>query len=50
MRILIAPSSSYADPSATSLWASSFARSITSSWKVVSPSQSIPSHSSERWI
>ena len=44
MRKRIAPSSSYALPSATSCCASSRQRSIASSWKVTGPSQSIPSH------
>ena len=50
MRMRIAPSSSYAVPSATSLAASSCARSRRSSWNVVSPSQSMPSQRSERSI
>src|SRR5262245_32798669 len=50
MRIRIAPSSSYALPSATSRCASSRQRSIRSSWNVSSPSQSRPSQPSESRI
>ena len=50
IRKRIAPSSSYAFPSASSCCASSRQRSIASSWNVTGPSQSIPSHCSERWI
>src|SRR6266540_2753336 len=50
IRNRIAPSSSYAFPSAASLRASSWQRSIRSSWNVIEPSQSMPSHVSERWI
>jgi hypothetical protein len=47
IRNLIAPSSSYALPSSTSLCATCRQCSIESSWKVTGPSQSIPSHVSE---
>src|SRR6476469_1614540 len=49
-RNLIAPSSSYALPSERSRSASSRALSAVSSWKRTSPSQSMPSHTSESLI
>ena len=50
IRILIAPSSSYALPSATSRAASVRQRSAPSSWKRVAPSHSIPSQRSDSSI
>ena len=50
IRIRIAPSSSYALPSATSRAASVRQRSAPSSWKRVSPSHSIPSQRSDSSI
>ena len=50
MRKRIAPSSSYALPSATSCSATLRQSSIRSSWNVCSPSQSIPSQRSDSWI
>src|SRR5918992_6095383 len=50
MRKRIAPSSSYALPSATSCAASSRHRSMASSWYVISPSQSMPIQRSDSLI
>ena len=50
IRNRIAPSSSYAFPSATSCSATRRQSSMRSSWKVGSPSQSSPSQRSDSWI